>query len=129
MDIDPIQVSLQGRIINNTVKSVLTAVFSLLEVLPFWLMNLPFRSILSALKCNDQFFICYQEASMDLSVDGYAGCKSMLCGENCTRRSLIQAESVDSNMELKAWLYWINHFVLKESGQLQPVVLPIKILE
>ena len=35
MDIDPIPVSLQGRIINNAVKSVLTAVFSLLEVLPF----------------------------------------------------------------------------------------------
>ena len=102
MDIDPIPVPLQGRIINNTVESVLIAVFSLLEVLPFRLINLPFRSILSDLKCNNQFFICYQGMSMDLSVDGYAGCKSLLSGENCTRRSLIQVKSLDSNIELKA---------------------------
>ena len=44
MDIDSIPVSLQGRIMNNAVKSGLTAVFSLLEVLPFCLMNLPYRS-------------------------------------------------------------------------------------
>ena len=95
MDIDPIPVSLQGRIINITVKPFLMAVISLLEVIPFWLTNLPFCSILSNLKCNNQYFICYQETSTDLSVGRFAGCKSLLSGKNCTRRSLIQVISLD----------------------------------
>ena len=65
MDIDSIPVSLQGRIMNNAVKSALAAVFSLLEVLPFCLMNLPYRSILRTLKCNKYGFergwVCWMQ--------------------------------------------------------------------